>query len=104
MCMLRAGLQSLWWHFFIVVAVACLPNALPKVAVDQIPIGTEGSEGLKALAVAPVLVMPNGMLPLSTPAHVLLFVLCFHLHLMLSLSVWLLGRENEICFVFCASD
>jgi hypothetical protein len=67
MCTLRAGLQSLWWSFFIVVAVACLPNALPKVAVDQILVGTEGSEGLKVLAVAPVLLMADGMLPSNTP-------------------------------------
>jgi hypothetical protein len=44
------------------------------------------------------------MLLLSTPVCVLLFVLCLHLHLVLSLSVWLLGRENEMHFVFCASD
>ncbi len=74
--MLCAGSQSLWWSLFIVVAVACSPNALPKVAVDQIPVGTEGSEGLKALTVAPVLLMANGMLPSSTPVCVLLLVLC----------------------------
>ena len=55
--------------------MACLPNAPPKVAVDQIPVGTEGSKGLKALAVAPVLLMANEVLPLSTPVSVLLFVL-----------------------------
>ncbi len=84
--------------------MACLLNAPPKVAVDRIPIGSEGSEGLKALAVAPVSLMVDGMLPSSTPVHVLLFVLRLRLHLVLSLSVWLLGRENEMRFVFCASD
>ncbi len=68
------------------------------------PVGTEGSKGLKALAVAPVLLMTDGILPSSTAVHVLLFVQCLHLHLVLSLSVWLLGRENEMCFIFCASD
>jgi hypothetical protein len=96
MCTLHAGLRSLWWSLFIVVAVACLPNAPPKVAVDQIPNGTEGPEGLKALAVAPVWLMADGMLPSSTPVCVLLFVLHLRLHSMLSLSVWLLGRENEM--------
>jgi hypothetical protein len=104
MCMLRAGLQSLRWSLFTTVAVAYLLNARPKVAVDQIPVGTDGSEGLKALTVAPVSLMANGMLPLSTPVRVLLFVLCLHLHLGLPLSVWLLGRENEMHFVFSVSD
>jgi hypothetical protein len=89
---------------FIVVAVAYLPNAQQKVAVDQIPVGTEESEGLKALAVALVLLMADGMLPSSTPVHVLLFVLCLGLHLVLSLSVWLLGRKNEMRFVFGVYD
>jgi hypothetical protein len=47
--------------------------------------------------------MADGML-LSTPVCVLLFVLRLRLHSVLSLSVWLLGRENEMRFVFCASD
>ncbi len=51
--------------------MACLPNAPPKVAVDQTPVGTEGLEGLKALAVAPVSLMADGMLPSSTPVCVL---------------------------------
>jgi hypothetical protein len=89
---------------FIVVAVAYLPNAQQKVAVDQIPVGTEESKGLKALAVAPVMLMADVMLPLSTPVHVLLFVLRLGLHLVLSLSVWLLGRENEMRFIFRVSD
>jgi hypothetical protein len=104
MCTLRAGLKSLWWSLFIVVAVACSPNAPPKVAIDQISIGTDGSEGLKALAVAPVLLMANWMQSSRTPVRLLLFVLCLRLHLVLSLFVWMLGRENEMRFVFCASD
>ena len=78
--MLRAGLQSLCWSLFIVVAVTCLPNAPPKVVVDRIPVGTEGSEGLKVLAVAPVSLMADGMLLSSTPVCVLLFVLHLCLH------------------------
>jgi hypothetical protein len=104
MCTLRAGLQNLWWSLFIVVSVACLLNALPNVVVDQIPVHTEGSVGLKALAVAPVLLMANGMLPLSTPVCVLLFVLRLHLHSVRSLSLLFFGRENEMRFVLRASD
>jgi hypothetical protein len=103
MCMLRAGLRRLWGSLFIAVAVACLPNALQKVVVDQIPVGLEGSNDLKALAVALVSLMADGMLLSSTAVCVLLFVLCLRLHLVLSLSMWLLRRENEMHFVFCAS-
>ena len=49
-----------------VAALAWSPNAPPKVAVDHIPIAIVGSDGLKALAVAPVLLMADGILPLST--------------------------------------
>ncbi len=63
---LRAGLQILWWSLFTVVALAWLPNALPKVAVDRIPVAIVGSDGVKALAVVPVLLMADGILPLST--------------------------------------
>ncbi len=81
--------------------MACLPNAPQDVSVDQISVGTEGSEGLKVLAVAPVLLIANGMLPSSTPVWVLLFVLQLHLHSVLSISLWFLGRENEMRFVLC---
>ncbi len=63
---LRAGLRILWWSLFTVVALAWLPNALPKVAVDRIPAAIVGSNGLKASAVAPVLLMADGILPSST--------------------------------------
>jgi hypothetical protein len=63
---LHAGLQILWWSLITVVALAWLPNAPPKVAVDRIPVAIVGSDGLKALAVAPVLLMADGILPLST--------------------------------------
>jgi hypothetical protein len=66
MWMLRAGSQILWWSLFTVVTLAWLSNAPPKVAVDHIPIAIVGSDGLKALAVAPVLLMADGILPLST--------------------------------------
>ena len=51
----------------IVVASAHSPNALSKVLFDYIPVGIDGSEGVKALAVAPVLLIADGMLPSSTP-------------------------------------
>jgi hypothetical protein len=63
---LLAGLQILWWSLFTVVALAWLLNTLPKVAVDHILVAIVGSDGLKALAVAPVLLMADGILPLST--------------------------------------
>jgi hypothetical protein len=66
MWMLRAGLQILLWSLFTVVALAWLPNAPPKVSADHIPVGIVGSGGLKALAVAPVSLMADGILPLST--------------------------------------
>ncbi len=63
---LHAGSRILWWSLFTVVALAWLPNTPPKVAVDCISIANVGSDGLKALAVAPVLLMADGILPLST--------------------------------------
>ncbi len=66
MWMLRAGSQILLWSLFTVVALAWLPNASPKVAVDHIPVAIVGSDGLKALVVAPVSLMADGILPLST--------------------------------------
>ena len=82
----------------IVVASACSPNATPTVLFDFIPVGIDGSEGLKALAVAPVLLIADGMLPLSTPNWRLFFLLvfwCFHLPLFL--LTWLCGRVNVTC-------
>jgi hypothetical protein len=66
MWMLRAGLQILWWSLFTVVALAWLLNTPPKVAVDRIPVAIVGSDGVKALAVAPVLLMADEILPSST--------------------------------------
>jgi hypothetical protein len=66
MWMLRAGSRILLWSLFTVVALAWLPNAPPKVAFDHIPVAIVVSDGLKALAVAPVLLMADGILPLST--------------------------------------
>ena len=59
----------------IVVASARSPNAPPKVLFDFIPDGIDGSKGLKALAVAPVLLIADGMLPSSTPTWRLFFLL-----------------------------
>ena len=53
----------LWWSVLIVVASACSSNAPPKVFFDFIPVGIDGSKGLKALTVAPVLLIAYGMLP-----------------------------------------
>ncbi len=66
MWMLCAGLQILWWSLFTVVALAWSPNAPPKVAVDRIPVAIVGSDGVKALALVPVLLMADGILPSST--------------------------------------
>ncbi len=85
-------------HVMDLEADASIPSCF-GMQCNQISIGTEGSKGLKALAVAPVSLIADGMLPLSTPVCVLLFVLHCLLHLVLSLSVWLLGRENEMRFV-----
>jgi hypothetical protein len=49
-----------------VVPLAWSPNAPLKVAVDHISVAIVGSDGLKALAVVPVLLMADGILPLST--------------------------------------
>jgi hypothetical protein len=49
-----------------VVTLAWLPNAPPKVAVDCIPVAIVGSDSLKALSVVPVLLMADGILPMST--------------------------------------
>jgi hypothetical protein len=66
MWMLRAGSQILWWSLFTVVALAWLPNTPPKIAVDRISVAIVGSDGVKALAVVPVSLMADGILPLST--------------------------------------
>ncbi len=58
--------KILGWSLFTVVDLAWLPNAPPKVAVDRILVGIVGSGSLKALAVAPVMLMADGILPLST--------------------------------------
>ena len=80
--MLCAGSQMLWWSLLIVVASACSPNAPPKVLFDFIPVGIDGSKGVKALAVAPVLLIADGMLPASTPNGRLFFLLvCCRLQL-----------------------
>ena len=98
MCTLCAGSRMLWWSLLIVVASAHSPNALPKVLFDFIPVGIDGSEGLKALAVAPVLLIADGMLPSSTPNRKLIFLLvCCCLQLALFLSTWLCGRVNVTC-------
>ena len=82
----------------IVVASACSPNAPPKVLVDFILVGIDESEGVKALAAAPVSLIADGMLPLSTPNwRLFLLLVCCRLHLALFLSTWLCGRVNFTC-------
>ena len=49
------------------VAFATSPNAPPKLLVDCVLVGITGSNGLNALAVAPVLLATEGILPLQTP-------------------------------------
>ena len=67
MCTLRAGSRSWWCSLLIVVAIAMLLNAPPKLVFDCIPVGIDRSDGLIALADAPVLLTADGMLPLRTP-------------------------------------
>jgi hypothetical protein len=95
---LHAGLRILWWSLFTVVVLAWSPNAPPKVAVDHIPVAIVGSDGLKALALATVLLMADGILPLST-LSLWSFILCvsFCLQLALFMSVWFGGRANVTC-------
>ena len=82
----------------IVVVSACFPTAPPKVLFDFIPVGIDGSKGLKALALFPVLLIADGMLPLRTPDCRLFFLLvCCPSHLVLFLLTWLCGRENDTC-------
>ena len=82
----------------IVVASACSPNSPLKVLFEFIPVGIDGSEGLKALSVTPVLRIADGMLPLSTPNQRLFFLLvCWRLHSALFLPTWLCGRVNVTC-------
>ena len=76
-----------------------LPECSAESFFDFIPVGIEGSEGLKVLAVAPVLLIANGMLPSSTPNWRPFFLLvCWRLQLALFLLTWLCGMENVTCF------
>ena len=64
----------------IVVAYACSPNAPPQVLFDFIPVCIDGSEGLKALTVASVSLIADGILPSSSPNQRLFFLLvCWRL-------------------------
>ena len=81
-----------------VVAAAWSPKAQPKVLFDFIPVCTIGSEGLNALAVAPVSLIADGMLPLSTPNwRPLFFLVCCRLHSLLFVLLWSCGRRNVTC-------
>jgi hypothetical protein len=51
-----------------------------RLLLIEFPLVTEGSKGLKALAVDLVLLMADGILPSSTLVCVLLCVLCLRLH------------------------
>ena len=88
-----------------VAALAWLPNAPPKVAVDFILVGTVVSVGVNALAIYPVSLTADGMLPSRTPARVLSFcAACCCLHLALFLSLWVLDNLKEIRFFLCPSS
>ena len=96
--MLCDGSWMLWWSLLIVVASACSQNAPPKVLFEFIPVGIDRSKVLKALAVAHVLLIADGMLPLSTPnRRLFLLLFCCRLYLAMFLSTWLRGRENVTC-------
>jgi hypothetical protein len=67
-------------------------NAPPKVDADFTPVGIDGSVGVKALAVAPVSLTADGMLPLRTPDLVLFFCLvCCRLQCALALVLTIVG-------------
>ena len=66
--------------------------ALPKVDVDFTPVGIDGSVGVKALAVAPVSLTADGMLPLRTPDLVFFFFLvCCRFQCALALVLTIVG-------------
>ena len=88
----------LWSSLLIVVAFSCYPYAPPKVLFDFIPVGIDESKGVKALAVAPVLLIADGMLPSSTPNCRIFFLLvCCCLQLALFFSTWSCEREDVTC-------
>ena len=90
-----------WLPQLVVQLVDCgcfhdVPEPPPKLLVDFMPVGIVGSDGLKALAVAPVSLATNGMVLLRTPICWLFFApfdLVF-LHCVLFFSMWLRGRMN----------
>jgi hypothetical protein len=77
--------------------------------LDFIPVAIVGSDGLKALANAPVSLTAKGMVPLSTPMRRLIggLLVNFFRHIVLSLSMWLLGSTNftriRLLLLVCAS-
>ena len=86
------------WSLLIVVASTCSPNTPPNVLFDFIPVGSDGSKGLKVLAATPVSLIADGMLPSSTPNwRIFLLLVCCRLHSPMFLSTWLCGRENVTC-------
>jgi len=98
------NVYALCWLLDVVVefvdhcCVCLLPKCSSKVLFDFIPVGIDGSEGLKALAVVPVLLIANSMLPSSTPYWRLFFlIVCCLLRLALFLLAWLRGREKVTC-------
>ena len=94
---LHAGSCSLWCSLLIVVAFATLPNAPSKLLVDCVLVGITGSNGLNALAVAPVLLATEGILLLRTPIRRLFFVLfdMVFCQMWLFLSMWLHGSMKQ---------
>jgi hypothetical protein len=64
--------------------------------LDFIPVAIVGSEGLNALADAPVSLTAEGTLPQSTPMRKLIgdLLVDFFRHIVLSLLMWLLGSTN----------
>ena len=55
-----------------VIAGATGPSGRWNTAVDILPVDKEGSVAKNALKVAPVLLTIEGIVPFSTPAHMLL--------------------------------
>ena len=66
------------------------------LVLDCIPVAIVGLDGLNALADAPVSLTAEGTLLLSTPFQRLIggLLVDFFRHIVLSLSMWLLGSTN----------
>ena len=114
MCALRAGSRSFSCQLQLVNCCCFrdVAKAPAKLVFDCMPVGIVGSDGFIALAVAPVSLAADGMLPSRTPLSSLSFRSCRSLlvgfshcplHSVLFLWAWLAGREKCTRFLcLCA--